>query len=569
MKKPLCVLAFTVLAAAGSLSGQQPPVPTSPVRPVARDTREPNASPAGVIRGRILTALGRPAARASVRIVGLAGGEDSATTDVDGRYEVSGLKPGLYRVTASKPGFFPLDFGQKRAFERGTPLVLADGQTLANIDITLPMAGAITGRISDENGDPIEGLMVMALQSRFSGGRRQLLPVTQIEPRPTDDRGMYRLFGIPPGSYIIIASPSNRPLLLPGKNHVGYVPTYFPGSAMPSDAQAVTMGLSQTITGVDFVEVLAKSARVSGAAFDSNNRPLGGTVALATTDRWGGLSVTMTTTVQSDGSFQFLRAPPGEYAVQAIGPRPPDLRGEGEFSATIISVNGQDLDGVELRTSAGSRLAGRLILEGDSRGVNFKDAVMVLAPMEIAKAPANDMFLHRWRADNDGTFHMTGLTGLRRLRLLSGPPSWTIKSVKADGVDVTDEVLSFGTRAESIADLEVVLTNRAATLTGTVSDDRGGRVLDYTVVVFAIDARRWYPQSRFVKFARPTPDGTFQVTNLPAGDYYVAAVDWMQGDDLSGEWQDPEFLETLSRGASRISLDEAQRAAATPQLIVR
>ena len=580
MKRALFVLGLMMFAeavvrpAAVQQPGQpvfRPPAPRPDgVPPRPTPARRAGAPGTGVIRGRIMTALGRPAVRATVRIVGLTAGSDQTVfTDIEGRYEVGELKPDSYRVTASKGGFLTVDYGQKRIFERGTVVFVGDDQIFDSINITLVSAGAIAGRITDQNGDPLEGVSVQALQSKFSGGRRRLLPVTDGEPLTTDDTGRYRLFGIPPGQYIVVASPRPLPLLLPGKNHPGYIPTYYPGTPAPPEAQAVTVDLAQTSSGVDFVLVSARSAIISGSAFDSTNRPLAGTVALTTTDRWGGLSIAVQARVNPDGSFQLVRVPPGDYVLQAIGPRPPDQRGEGEFAATFLSVSGQDLNGLEMRTSAGSRAAGHVVLEGDARGANPHDATLVFAPTDLGLAPANDVFLHRGRPENDGTFQMTGLAGPRRLRLLNAPPSWTIRSVSADGVDVTDEVLTFGTKAESIADLEIVLTTRAATLSGTVSDENNRPVLDYTAVVFAIDPRRWYPQSRFVKFSRPRLDATFSFQGLPAGEYYVGAVGWMMGDELGGEWQDPAFLDTISRGAARISVAEADQATVTTKLIAR
>ena len=565
------VLAVSVAALLHAGPSQQPGQVAPRASPPARPSADPNAPGTGAIRGRVLTGVGRPAVRASIRALGLSGADQIITAEADGRFEFTELKPDTYRITASKAGYVTLDYGQKRAFERGTQLTLADGQALANIDITLPSGGAIAGRVFDENGDPLEGVNVRALQSRYSGGRNRLLPVPGVGARGTDDTGRYRLFGMPPGDYVVVATPTNNPRFLPAKNQIGYAPSYYPGAAMPSEAQAVTVGLSQTTAGVDFALVAAAPSRISGAAFDSSNRPLGsnGTVALTTTDRSGGLAIAVQTRVNPDGSFQLMNVAPGEYVLQAIGPRPADQRGEGEFAAMPLAVNGQDIGDLVLQTSAGSRAAGRVLFEEGPRRVNPRDVVLVFAPIDLDRAPSNESFLHRWRAENDGTFEMTGLNGPRRLRLLAAPPSWTIRRVTADGVEVTDSVLSFGRRQDSIANLEILLTMRSAAVFGNVVDDRGRPVPDYTVVVFGTDPEQWHAESRFVKFTRPKTDGTFLVRGLPAGEYYVAAVDWMQGDELSGEWQAPEFLESMSRAALRLTLSEGEDTATTPTLIVR
>lgn len=562
---------FAVAAAWIHATEQQPGQAVRPTAPSER-FRDPNAPGTGVITGRIFTGPGRPASAASVSAAGRSGSSASVETDSDGRFAFTELKPDSYRITARKAGYLTLDFGQRRAFERGVELQLADAHTLADIDITLPSGGAITGRVTDENGDPIEGVFVRALQSRFSGGTRRLQPVAGVRQRTTDDLGRYRLFDIPPGDYLVVAvvPPANR-RFLPARNQIGYASTYYPGVAVPADAQPVTVGLSQTSPGADFALVPAAPARVSGKAFDSSNRPLSGRaeMALTTTDRWGGMVTARQTQVTSDGNFELTNVPPGEYVLQAIGPRPVDNRGEGEFASIPLAVNGGDIEDLVLQTSAGSRVAGRLVFDGEARRSILRDVVLVFQPLNPEQAPSNDSFLHRWRPENDGTFEMTGLNGPRRLRLLSAPPSWAIRSATADGVDIIDEVLAFGTKQASIANLEIVMTTRTATVSGKVADSSGRAVTDYTALAFSVDSRRWYAESRFVKFARPSTVGAFAMTGLPPGEYYLAAVDRMQGDELSGEWQSPEFLESLSRGAERIRLDEGDNAALTLTLTVR
>ena len=570
-------LAFIVAAAAAVvLSGDQQQQPQQPGQVAPRgappERGRGTAAPAtGTIRGRVFSGVGHPAVRASVRIAGRSGSTQTVVTDAEGRYEATELKADRYRVTASKAGYLSLDYGQRRPLERGIELRLTDGQVLQDIDVTLPSGGAIEGRVSDENGDPLENVGLSLLQSRYRDGRRGLFPVSGVRPRQTDDTGHFRLFDVPPGDYLIVAVPplSNR-RFLPARNQVGYAPTYYPGTAMPAEAQSVNVGLSQTSGGIDFALAVAAPAKISGAAFDSNNRPLNdrGLMLLATSDRWGGLSVAMRAGVVN-GRFEFTNVAPGDYVLQAIGPRPGDQRGEGEFGATRVAVNGHDIDDLVLQTSTGSRAAGRVRLDEGTTRVNLREVVLVFAPVDLEQAPSNESFLHRWRPENDGTFVMTGLNGPRRLRLLSAPPSWIIKSATADGVDVTDDVIAFGRPQESIANLDIVLTARTSTVAGAVVDTRGREVLDYTALAFSTDPKRWYPESRFVKFARPTTDGTFLISGLPGGEYYVAAVDWMQGDELSGEWQSPEFLEAVARDATKMTLADDDQAAAKLTLIVR
>lgn len=570
-------LAFIVAAAAAVvLNGDQQQQPQQPGQVTPRgaspERGRGTAAPAtGTIRGRIFSGAGHPAVRASVRVAGRSGSTQTAVTDVEGRYELTELKADRYRVTASKAGYLSLDYGQRRPLERGIELRLTDGQVLQDIDVTLPSGGAIEGRVSDENGDPLEGIGLRILQSRYRDGRKGLFPVAGIRARQTDDTGHYRLFDVPPGDYLIVAVPpltSRR--FLPAKNQVGFAPTYYPGTSTPADAQPINVGLSQTSSGIDFALAVAAPAKVSGEAFDSTNRPLSerGQMLLATSDRWGGLSVAMRAGLVN-GRFEFTNVAPGEYVLQAIGPRPGDQRGEGEFAATHLAVNGHDIDDLVLQTAAGSRAAGRVRLDEGTTRVNVRDVVLVFAPVDLEQAPSNEQFLHRWRPETDGTFVMTGLNGPRRLRLLSAPPSWIIRSATADGVDITDDVIAFGRPQQSIANLDIVLTARTATISGAVFDGRGRDVADYTALVFSTESRRWYPESRFVKFARPTTDGTFLISGLPAGEYYVAAVDWMQGDEVSGEWQSPEFLEGIARDATKLTLADDVQAAAKLTLIVR
>ncbi len=134
---------------------------------------------------------------------------------------------------------------------------------------------------------------------------------------------------------------------------------------------------------------------------------------------------------------------------------------------------------------------------------------------------------------------------------------------------MTDTPLSFGTKDASLTGVAVILTNKTARVGGRVTDAAGRPATDYTVVVFSTSADRWYQGSRFFTFTRPKPDGSFAIAGLPPAEYYVAAVDWMQGNEGFGEWQDPKFLNALAPRATRVVLSEGQSISVALRLIVR
>jgi hypothetical protein len=153
-----------------------------------------------------MSAEGRPLRRAQVRAQApeLKGGR-TASTDTEGYYELTELPAGRYTLRVSRSGYVSLAFGQRYPGELNVPVRLGSGETLENINFALPRGGVIAGRIVDEIGDPIAGVSVFATQLRYFSGRRRIVPVETLSIR-TDDTGQYRLVGLTPGEYYVMAS---------------------------------------------------------------------------------------------------------------------------------------------------------------------------------------------------------------------------------------------------------------------------------------------------------------------------------------------------------------------------
>ena len=212
----------------------------------------------GMIRGRITRTDGLAVAHATVTALapqatgnGGPARPQSTTTDEDGRYEFVELPKGDYRIQAAKAGFTGGAYGQKTAADRSGNVALADNQTRTRIDITLSPYSAIAGQVFDDFGDPVEDVTVSISRIRFIAGRRRLVGVNGVVSNTTDDLGHYRVFGLPPGQYVVTASVGQVTALMTGADVSGFAPTYFPGTANAGDARLVAVQQAQDALGVD------------------------------------------------------------------------------------------------------------------------------------------------------------------------------------------------------------------------------------------------------------------------------------------------------------------------------
>src|SRR5262249_9088852 len=134
-------------------------------------------------------------------------GRDGRTTStgLDGRYEITDLPAGRYIVRVARNGYLGFQYGQRRPLEQGKPLQVANKQVVDNIDFSLPRTSVIRGQITDELADPVAGVPVFAMRMAYFQGRRRLVPMGGGPTTQTDDAGEYRISGLAPGTYFVMA----------------------------------------------------------------------------------------------------------------------------------------------------------------------------------------------------------------------------------------------------------------------------------------------------------------------------------------------------------------------------
>jgi Carboxypeptidase regulatory-like domain len=521
-----------------------------------RDTRP--AAGHATLRGRVFSSDGQPLRQATVRLTAPeVRGLRSALTDAEGRYEFRNLPAGRYTVSATKPAY--VDSARTNTLSK--PVTLTDTQVAENIDIRLSRGAVITGRVVDEFGEPVPNASVMAVRQQYTTGQRRLVPMGNRAQ--TNDLGEYRIFGLAPGQYFVTATAqaltfaafNENAVDLLGQNN-GYAPTFYPATADAALAQRVTLGLAQTTSGIDITLTPARLATISGTAVDGQGRPMtSGSVFTALRGGVPGLGG-VGGPLRPDGSFAIPNVPPGEYIVRANAPRPQVAPGTNvgwpEFSVAVVAVNGGDVTGIRLAPVVPVTVSGRVSFDDPGaaqsiKGSNVRVSAQPLNQDDAALVSGGGALPGQLR--EDFTFELKTVAGLMALRVIGVSAVWQVKSIRANGVDVTDVGIEIG--GQGASGVEIEMTNRLQLLSGAVADAKGDRVKDYAVALFPSDRSRWgAATARYFAIGHPGDDGRFKVATLPPGEYYAVAL-----DNVSlAEWEDPETLERLSRQASTLVL---------------
>jgi hypothetical protein len=127
----------------------------------------------------------------------------SASSDASGRFILKDVEPGRYQLWALRNAYVEQVYGQRGSERSGTTLTLGPGQTLSDIVFRLVPAAVISGRVFDEDAEPVAGAIVQAMRYRYREGKRELMPAGMDR---SDDQGEYRIFGLAPGQYYVSAN---------------------------------------------------------------------------------------------------------------------------------------------------------------------------------------------------------------------------------------------------------------------------------------------------------------------------------------------------------------------------
>ena len=515
----------------------------------AQDSQPPAGE--ALIDGSVINKTsGAPVKRAHVMFFKLAteGAEEiDADTDAGGRYSTH-LQAGQYRVWVERPGFSRLNYGASSTLGTGKILSLAAGQELHGVSFRISPLGAISGRVLDEDGDPIQGAGVQVLKFSYATGKRMLLSVSGTS---SNDRGEYRAFGLPPGRYFLLVTQPGAPLSKPLSHGMlvadaqdFFAPLYYPGVLDFAEATPLVLGEGADTQDVDIrlrrLPVVTLRGRLLSPAANFADSQLEVTLAPRDGDTASYINRAAATMDRLSGRFEFHNVAPGLYELVASQL----YHGQALSGRLPIEVtSAAHAEEISLPLSAGSDLTGTVELEGAAPDA-FRGTHVTLTESEglaLGQQPSAQV-------ETGGAFRFSGVTpGVWEISIWPLPKGAWLKELVFDGREIPTGTIELAGAAPG--PLRIALSSGGAQLSGTVVRDGQPSHATVVLVPTAADLRAAagnYPS------VSTNDQGNFAFSGVRPGSYKLFAFE----DVEPYAWLDPDFLKSVDSLGQDVTLGE-------------
>ena len=355
-------------------------------------------------------------------------------TDASGNYRISNIPEGTYRISPHA-----LAFAVENR-ELTNPVNVADGETIEDMNFILVRGGVITGKVTDADGQAlIEQPVILQSfsdQDPMGGSHHQVY---------TDDRGIYRAFGLRRGKYKVAAGhPGEQRLPVPGRGAQAYKTTFYPSTTDEAKATVIEVSEGSEIKDVDIATVGSDPGgfKVSGRiVHGETGKPLPNIVYGIAKHYDGGDSSTSGARSNADGEFKFEKVLPGKYSVYV----------ETEHNSEILAnpvpfeVTDHDIKGLVLKTVKGASISGVVVLESSDEKAASKKLSELHVYALIENGDEYSQGNTAVRLQPDGSFRLNGLrAGNAQIEVSSmrayGSSDLSVVRIERDGIVQTGKI---------------------------------------------------------------------------------------------------------------------------------
>ena len=550
-------LVISLLLSAVAVLAQQTQSSQSPQSNQAPAPPETKPEDLCIIEGQATNvSTGAPLRKAEITLRGIArataGAMPSsytATSDAGGNFSIKDVEAGKYRLSAQRTGFLMLQYGARGPLRGGTVLSLEPGQRLKDLSLQLTPQAVITGRILDENNEPVVSASVRVMRYTYQMGRRQLQPMGSAS---TNDLGEYRIHSLAPGRYYLAAKenenrePAVDASVSPATE--GYVTTYYPGAKDASSAVLIEVGPGVQLRGMNLTLAKGRTFRIRGRVEGRANAQV--MIVPRGQSQWMSIDGQNHGTGPK-GSFEIDDVLPGAYTLTAI------VFSSNKVLSTRqeVNVGENNIDNLVLVPSPGSDISGHVVAEGTN--APSLDSVNIALH---AREPAMGFYTVPMGVVHDGEFTLSNVAQDNYdLQVMGLPDGYWVKSVQMGDREVRDAGLDL--TSGPAGSITITIGPNAGEIDGSVMNDRQQPAAGATVVLVPAPALR----DRQDAYKNTTSDqsGHFSLKNLAPADYKLFAWE----DVEYGAYMDPDFLRPLEDRGQSISIQESSRETAQLNLI--
>jgi protocatechuate 3,4-dioxygenase beta subunit len=436
-----------------------------------------------------------------------------ARADENGRFSFTSVAAGNYSISAVAPGYVS---PEKTDFD-GRKLSVADGENIEDVDLEIKRGGVIAGRIIDSQGRPVIEERI-SLFKFDSNNRPQGYYRDYHRPSPsyrTDDRGVYRIYGLPAGRYLVSVGyvPDAQSI---AESRTFYPRVFYPNATSESEAKVIEVGEGSEATDVDITVSDPKEARdVSGRVVDADTgQPV------------GGVRIEVRRVSISDGGQESESGPNGGFRVSGLLPGKYELLTQSRLNSgfvggpVIFDVSEGDANGIELKVRRGTAsISGMVVIEGanDPKVLAKLSQVIIGAEVQLAD-PKFQSRVNTFpvRANADGSFRINGIpAGKARISIGTDGNILTFSRIDHNGAPGREIEIDAG---EQVTGVRIVFLYGTLTLNGEVQVVGETLPDGYRFEVFVYGTDQTVP---YGGEAGVDARGRFVIENLGPGEYEV------------------------------------------------